>query len=464
MCLPETGVPAEMDQILGHILGAHFEDLDEQTVRHAKDRVIDTVGCLAGGAFAAGNEQLVELIKGRGGRPEATILMYGGRVPASEAAMVNCILCRSYDFEPVSPVVEGRSAPGHVSGTTVMTALSLGERVGAGGRELLLAMLLGDDLTARLLSTSEFSLALGWDGNGLANALGATAIAGRLLRLSEKQLRNAFGLVLNQLSGTAQNLWEGTTAFKLPLGLAARNGVFAAELALAGWTAPKDALRGQFGYYHLFATGIRDEELLTKDLGKKFWSDMTFKPYPCCRSTHGLIDCALEILRLYRPDPSSVRRVICRVPRHAGTGFLAQPWTIGEFPQGNALFSFRYTVATALLRGSVKPAHFTEEAIRAADVNEFIKMIEVESSSSSDSPWALTVVTEDGRAYSAEVRVPKGDIPGNPLSREELLAKFRDNLSFAGKHSPSAAERLLALLDNLEMLETGEEIVRLLVP
>ncbi len=453
-----------MDQILRHILSVRFEDLEEQTVRHAKDRIIDTVGCLVGGAFATGNQQLVDLIKARGGKPEATILMHGGRVPASEAAMVNCILCRSYDFEPVSPVAEGRSAPGHVSGTTVMTALSLGESVAASGRELLTAMLLGDDLTARLLNTSEFSLALGWDGNGLANALGATAIAGKLLQLSEKQLRSAFGLALNQLSGSAQNIWEGTTAFKLPLGLAARNGIFSAELAAAGWTAPKDALRGPFGYYHLFTTGIRDEELLTKDLGKKFWSDMTFKPYPGCRSTHGLIDCALKILHLHRPDPRRIHRVICHVPSHAGTSFLAQPWTIGEFPQGNALFSSRYAVATALLRGSVKPAHFTEDAIRAADINEFIRRIEVDHSSSSRSGWALTVVTEDGRQYSAEVRVPKGDIPGNPLSREELLAKFRDNLSFAGKHSSSAAEQLLELLYHLETLETGEEIVRLLVP
>ena len=44
-----------------------------------------------------------------------------------------------------------------------------------------------------------------------------------------------------------------------------------------------------------FTDGIKDSEMLTKDLGKKFWGDRTFKPYPSCRAIHGLIDCALKI-------------------------------------------------------------------------------------------------------------------------------------------------------------------------
>ena len=284
--------------------------------------------------------------------------MYGGKVPAANAAMVNCILCRSFDYEPVSPVVEDSMAPGHVSGTTVMTALSLSEATGANGRELLIAMLLGDDLAARLLNTCEFTLALGWDGNGTANALGATAIAGRLLGLNESQLRNAFGLVLSQLSGSAQNITESTTAFKLPLGLAARNAIFSAELALAGWTAPKDALQGKFGYYDLFTSGIRNEELLTKDLGKKFWGDRTFKPYPSCRGTHAPIDCALDIVNNHGIDPDSIEKVTVHLPQGALNGVLAKPWEIGEFPHGDAIFSFRFTVATALLNGSVRPRAF----------------------------------------------------------------------------------------------------------
>lgn len=453
-----------MDQIIVNILEAQIEDVDADTLQNAKERIMDTVGCLIGGAGDPSNPELVKLIKDYGGKPEATVLMYGGKVPAANAALVNCILCRSFDYEPVSPIVEDSMAPGHVSGTTVMTALSLSEATGAGGRELIMAMLLGDDLAARLLNTCEFTLAMGWDGNGTANALGAMAVAGRLLKLNQKQLRNAFGLVLNQLSGSAQNITESTTAFKLPLGLAARNAIFSAELALAGWTAPKDALQGTFGYYELFTTGIRNEELLTKDLGKRFWGERTFKPYPSCRGTHGPIDCALDIRSDHQLDPDNVEKVTVHLPPGALNGVLAKPWEMGDFPHADAIFSFRYTVATALLYGSVRPAHFTEQAMRDAKLNELIGKIDFADLPAGKRGFALTVRTKDGQEYYAESEIARGEIPGNPLSRDQLLAKFWDNVEFANKLNKGDVEKLLGLLEDLDHLDSVGEVTRLLVP
>ncbi len=453
-----------IDRIVATIVETEFEGIDQETLENAKDRIVDTVGCLVGGAADPSNPELVRLMLDYGGKPEATILMYGGKVPAAHAAMVNCILCRSFDYEPVSPIVEDTLSPGHVSGTTVMTALSLSEAVGAGGRELITAMLLGDDLASRLLNTCEFTLALGWDGNGTANAMGATAIAGRLLGLNKDQLRNAFGLVLSQLSGSAQNVTECTTAFKLPLGLSARNAIFSAQLAVAGWTAPKDALLGTFGYYDLFTSGIRNEDLLTKDLGTKFWGDRTFKPYPACRGTHGAIDCALDIVGKHDLDPDSIEKATLYLPPGALNNVLAQPWQLGPFAHGNAIFSFRFTVATALLHGAVKPRHFTEEALRDPKVNEMIGKIEFSDLPAGKKAMTLVVRTKDGREYSAENVVARGDIAGNPLSRDELMEKFWDNVEFAGTLEKSNADKLVGLLGRLEELDDVTEVTRLLVP
>jgi len=453
-----------MEKIIANTLETRFEAFDKDTLQNAKDRIIDTVGCLIGGASDPSNPELVKLIMDYGGKQEATILMYGGKVPACNAAMVNCINCRSFDYEPVSPVVENQLAAGHVSGTTVMTAVSLCEAVGASGRELITAMLLGDDLAARLLNTSGFTLALGWDGNGTANALGATAVAGRLLRLNEHQMRNAFGLALSQLCGSAQNIWEGNTAFKLPIGLAARNGIFSAQLAAAGWTAPKDALQGKFGYYDQFTDGIRNEELLTKDLGKKYWGDRTFKPYPCCRGNHSLIDCALEIVNNNEINADYIEEVTLLMPPPAQNNFCGQPWEIGDFAHGNAIFSYRFTVATALLKKSVKPEHFTTQAIHDPETNKFINRITFADLPEGGMGFALKVLMKDGREYTAESRIARGDIAGNPISRDDLIAKFWINVEFANKHTKENAEKLLALLENLENLGNINEAIRLLVP
>jgi len=455
-----TGESTAMEKIIANVLETRFEDIDKDVLQNAKERIIDTVGCLIGGAGDPSNPELVKLMMDYGGKKESTIFMYGGKVPAAHAAMVNSILCRSFDYEPVSPIVENKMAPGHVTGTTVMTAISLGEAVGVGGRELITAMLLGDDLAARLANTSSHCLTLGWDGNGTFNAFGATAIAGKLLKLNENQLRNAFGLVLNQLSGSAQNIWEGNTAFKLPIGLAARNGIFSAQLALAGWTAPRDALLSNFGFYRLFTDGIKDSEMLTKDLGKKFWGERTFKPYPSCRATHGLIDCALEIVQKNNIESENIREAVAYMPALSVHNFCGQPWEIGEFPHGNAIFSYRFTIATALLKKSVRPRHFTTEAIHNPETNDFINRIKL----SEGEGVSLKVIMNDGTEYMAESRIAKGEIPGNPMSKDELSAKFWDNVEFANRHTRDNVEKLLSLLENIEDLYDINKLVRLLVP
>ena len=129
-----NGQSTAMEKIVANVLETRFEDIDKDVLQNAKERIIDTVGCLIGGAGDPSNPELVKLMIDYGGKKESTILMYGGKVPAAHAAMVNSILCRSFDYEPVSPVVENKMAPGHVTGTTVMTAgrrpgSSLGEHL-----------------------------------------------------------------------------------------------------------------------------------------------------------------------------------------------------------------------------------------------------------------------------------------------------------------------------------------------
>jgi len=453
-----------LDKIIANVLETRFSNFDAFTLQNARERIMDTMGCLIGGAADPSNPELVKLIMEEGGKPEATILMYGGKVPAANAALVNCITCRSFDYEPVSPVVENFLAAGHVSGTTVMTAVSLAEATGASGKEMVTAMLLGDDLSARLLNTSGFTLALGWDGNGTANMLGATAIAGRLMKLDEKQLKNAFGLVLNFLSGTAQNIWEGNTAFKLPIGMAAKNAVFACQLAKAGWIGVKDALHGKFGYYDLYTDGMLNKELLTKDLGKKYWGDRTFKPYPCCRGNHGVIDCALEIMCNNNVDSAHIKEVVLLMAPQGINNFCGQPWQIGDFPHGEAIFSYRFTVATALLKKSVRPVHFTQEAIHDPQTNDFIKKIRLAENPEKKPGVKVKVVMNDCKEYTAESKVASGDIAANPISSQQLLDKWWDNVEFAGKHTRKNAERLLSLLQKVDEQDNITEIIKLMVP
>jgi 2-methylcitrate dehydratase PrpD len=316
-----------------------------------------------------------------------------------------------------------------------------------------------------LLAGADFGLKWGWCRIGPINPFGATAIAGRILGLNKKQMINAFGIVLNQLSGSFDTIQDTTTAFKLTQGTAARDGVFSAQLAGIGWTGPDDALLGEYGFYRLFSDGCQYPENLTKDLGVKYYSDGTLKPYPSCRSTHRAVDCALAVACKHGIDYRDIKEIFLQVPASDSTDVLSQPFTIGDFPHTDAIFSYQYTVATALMNKSVKPEHFTVEAITAPMINDFIKKIKVSAElPAGKSPVIrLKAITKDGKEIVESIDHAKGDQTRNPMSKDEITEKFWTNVEFSRKIVKKNAESLLALLENLEEVDDVNEIIRLLV-
>ena len=453
-----------IEKLSANVLDTCFENFDQATLENTKNRIIDVVGCLIGGANAPGNSALIDLVRDWGGKEEATILIHGGKVPAHNAAMVNSIMARSYDYEALSPLIDGTSIPAHISGTTVMTAITMGEVMGINGKELISALLAGEDVASRVLAASGFGFTLGWDCTGTVNMIGATAIAGRLLGLNKLQMRNAFGIVLNQLAGSFQSIWDGTTAFKLHQGVSARNGIFSAQLAKAGWTGPEDALLSKFGYYHLYTEGCINPEILTKDLGKKYYTEATIKPYPCCRGNHPVIDCALAIVQKHDIQAEDIKEVIIYTSRGGLDNFLGQPFKIGDFPHACAAFNYQYTAANALLRKSVKPEHFSEASIRDSEVNALIKKVKLaELPGAQQLSAELRVKMKDGREFSEFTDTPKGHPVNNPMSKDEIIAKFRANVDFSKTLTRENGEKLLELLEKLEKLDSTNEMVKLLV-
>jgi 2-methylcitrate dehydratase PrpD len=453
-----------IDQLANNIHNARFTDIDRETVEFTKIRIIDAVGCLVGGANAAGNAGLIGLIKSWGGKEESTILVHGIKAPVQYVAMANGIMTRSYDFEPVSPMVEGKFWPGHISSTTIPTALTLGEAYALNGKELITALLVGDDIASRALASSGFSFDDGIDNIGTVNAFGSTAIAGRIFGLTPAQIKDALGIVLNQMAGTFQNIWDKTTAFKICSGLSARNGIFAAQLAQAGWNGADDAFFGKYSFYHHFTSGCTDPDILTKNLGKKFYSDGTIKPYCCCRNNHAAIDCALELSRKRHFEFTDIQDVILFVAPDGKRGFCGEPFVLGKFPQANAIWSYRYNVATGLLKGSIGPENYVEQALRDPVVNALAGRIQLEDLPGADLYMArLEVTLRNGEKLTASTQCARGDVDHNPLSRDEILAKFWHNISFSNTIKRPAAQKCLALLEKLEDVENIQQIVELLV-
>ena len=450
------------EELVDNVLKTRFESFDETIIENAKNRIIDTVGCLIAGANAPGNLELIDLVKDWGGKDEATILIDGSKGPAQNVAMVNSIMARSFDSEPNGALVDGVLIPSHISGTTVMTAVTMGEMMTVNGKELITAMLSGEDLASRILAATSSQKRV--DSIGTVNVLGAAAIAGRLLGLDRFQMRNALGIGLDHLSGSYQNVWDGTFAFKLSQGLSARNGIFSAQLAKRGWTATKDPLLGKFAYYYLYTDRLPNVEILTKDLGKKYYTEAHFKPHVSCRYNHGPIECMLALVEKYQIKAEDVKEIIVYVSRRGLEATVGRPFCIGDFPYANALFSYQYTVANALLRKSVRPEHFSEGSIRDPEINTFISRIKLAELPKAELLASkLDVIMNDGRKFSESIDVPKGDQDRNPMSKGEIITKFWANVDFAKTVTKKNAGELLSLFGKLEELNNLKRVIDLLV-
>ena len=451
-------------EMIRNVLETPFEAFDQLTLDRAKDRIIDVVGCLIGGANASGCSMMVDLVREWGGRKESTILVHGGKVPAHNAALVNCVMTRSYDFEPTGAYVEGKSTPAHLSGTTGPTAITVAEQKAASGKELLTALILGDDLASRITAASQLNIDSGFDCTGTVNAFGATAIAGRLWGLNEHQMLNAFGIVLNQLAGSFQNIFDGAHSFKLPQGLAAHAAIFSVALANKGFTGIKDPLLSKYGYFSLYCKTYQ-LEVLTRDLGNNFYADYTCKPYPCCRSNHAAIECALELTGANVIRPEDIDEIVVDITPTALDFAVGQPFKLREVPQIDGAFNLQYTVASALLRRSIKLEHFTEEFVRDPKITDLINKIRLTPTMPLDKPLGarMKIKMKQGNEYDKRIDMPKGNGIFTPLTKADMRAKYFDNVAFSKTISMEKAEKVLDLIERIEEVDNINKIIKLLV-
>ncbi|MDR9785863.1 MAG: MmgE/PrpD family protein [Peptococcaceae bacterium MAG4] len=452
------------EDLIANIIATNFDSLDKETVERAKWRILDSVGVIIAGANGVGNDALLKLVKKWGGPEESTILVHGGKALAQNVAMMNSLMMRSFDFEAIEAEGENKtSSPAHISGSTVPTALAMAEKQAASGKDMIAALVLGDDVACRIAAASGFDVYGGWDNTGTVNAFGATAIAGKMLNLNQRQMRDAFGIVLNQLGGTMENVNDKAMTFKLPIALAARNGIFAAELAQQGFHGPKDALFGNKGYFAQY-TKNADTRNLTRDLGKKFFADCVIKPYASCRATHPSIDAVMKIVTSQEISIDDIEKIIIHVTPRTLKGFVGQPFVIGETPQVDAAFSIRYTAACAILRKSVRPEHFTLEAITNPGVNTLLDKMELVDTLPPDEYQTaeVDIIMKDGEKYHARTDVPKGDIFKNPMTQEEIISKYKLNVAYSKTISEQKAEEALRMLLSLEELDDIRKLTGLL--
>ena len=456
--------PPEITALAEHLVSCRFEDIPLEAVTKAKLRVLDLFGCGIGGVPGEGNEALVRCLDLAGSAPRASVIGFATKLSAGDAALANAVISRSYDFEVMTVVVDGITIGSHNSPTTSMTALALAEESGLSGKDFLAALIIGDDIAARMLAASGLDLGAGWDASSIFTAIPAAAIAARLMGLDALKARDAMGHAVDMISGTTQSVWDGVPSWKLVGGLAAKAGIFAAQLAATGaWPAIGDPLRSGYGFFGQFTTGCLNPAILTSQLGSAFYGEEYFKPYPSCAATQAAMECAVDLCGGAAFAPDNISTITLRLPEFILGTALALPFAPARDDHTRANFSIRYQVANAVLRGATRQEHYSPEAIHAPDIQAILHKLKLEP------------LPEGARGVEAEMVLVNGDrltamhsgVPWrNPMrsasSEADIRSKFDQQVAFSGRFSNQSAneiaERVMALDEETNMADLAQRL------
>ena len=125
-----------------------FEDLPAQVVYQAKERIMDTLGAAAAGSE---NWEYCENLKSacrKLGRGEYHVIGDDkNEFSPAVTAMINSAFAHSIELD------DGHKNAGcHVGAVVVPAALALGEALGANGRDVITAVVIGYEITYRIAS------------------------------------------------------------------------------------------------------------------------------------------------------------------------------------------------------------------------------------------------------------------------------------------------------------------------
>jgi 2-methylcitrate dehydratase PrpD len=366
------------------------------------------------------------------------------------AALINGAASHSVEFDDIY-----RDAGYHPGSPVISAALAAAQAHGASGELFLRGVIVGYETSTRIGEAIMPSHYRFWHTTGTVGALGAAAAAATVLACNHQQFMHAVATVATMAAGLQQAFRSQAMSKPLHGGHAADAGVLAAVAASKGVTGALDILEGEVGFGAAMSVNP-DWSKATKGLGEDYHIvHVTFKNHGCCGHTFAPIDGVLHLQKQHKFSWKDVKRV--RIATYkAGLDIVDNANPEGEY---QAKFSLQYTVAHALVHGSVRLNAFLPERMHDPDVRATMKKIEgvadPELSKGYPNQRAANVEIElnDGRKLAHFQPTRKGD-PEMPLTDEELNDKF---LELATPVLGEAAARtLLAQLWRTEQLATAE--------
>jgi 2-methylcitrate dehydratase PrpD len=468
-----TSTPSAQEdfaQVLARVVvGLTLDRLPDSAIAAAKANVFDTLACAAAGSSASALAETHSLAVEWGGAPQASILVFGEKIPAHHAAWVNGTMSHARDYDDTHD-----AAVLHAGVSVVPAALAAAELAGGvSGADFLCGVAAGLETICRLGVATQISIVeSGFIYTPLFGYFAATVAAARVLKLDVPQTVNALGIVYSQVSGNHQVTRDAALTKRMQPGFAAMAALLSVQLTKKGVRGVQQTFDGADGFLRVYLRGKFDRDVLVSGLGERFeFTNLSYKPYPCCRLDHNAIEAALQ-LRDRVGDLSRIRGIRVGVNRQSYEA-VCTPVEMRKAPRTNvqAQFSIPFTVAAAFTDGAVRLSHFTDEGLRRQDILALAQKVEgyvddeIERQAGRNvTPALLTVEMIDGTVHTLRSDVPLGH-PSRPMSEADFDAKAQDCFRTAALPlRDGAPSELRDAVNRLEVLKDVSVLLQALRP
>ena len=388
---------------------------------------LDYVGCTIGGArFYYNRLKAFSDAYPEEGRYDL-FGFQGKSVPVHIAALQNGISAHVMELDDGH-----RKGAVHV-GSTIFSALipvAIQEKISS--KDFLYGAIVGYEATVRLACAIQPGNKLrGYHATGTCGTVGAALGIAAALHFTEEQMKTTLSAAVTSAAGVLEMQEDDSDLKPYNVGRAAMDAIAAAYIGRSGLRGPNDPLGGKRGFLKVM-TDTPHPEFLTDFNSDTLCIEQIYqKTYAACRHAHPAIEAALALRN--EIDIEQIEKIEVRAYRLAVAGH--------DHTQiqgvGSAKMSIPFSVAVALVTGSAGLASYSEKTISDDKILELTsKVIVIEDEELTalcpeKRASILTIYLSNGKTLTKRVDYPKGE-PENPLTKEELEAKFRELAMFGG--------------------------------
>jgi len=432
-----------------------YDDLPPRATDYAAMLIASTLASAACGKEIVSTRIVRELARERGGTPHASVWYDGGpKLPAAETAQVNAVMsdAAASDDSDLRAIV-------HCGTPLTATVLSLAERLGSSGQEVLTAMVCGYEAAGRISGPiSPDFRDRGHHGSVMAIFAPAVAAA-KLLKLGAEQLTQTIALAATSASGVVKAA-DTSVAREYHAGLVTRAGIDAALAAQKGFIAEETILEGPTGFLKVY--GGKEIEGLGTPSGDDWdiLTDMAVKLVPGGHPYHAFGEAAAMAAREGNIAADQVDSIVVSRPGLTRLGGPKHPKDLIDMAH-----SPHYFTAAGVADKQFGWVHCTPEKITDPVIHRLIDKITVgppptENAERYRQGATVTIRTTDGREVASTVFLPYGSAALG-IDWADIEAKYRTLMPNSGL-PPARIEESLALIRDFKSVRSIAPLIELI--